>query len=703
MTRIPAWILLSVLGATESARAQVSRAHVVPFVPAPWTELGPAPISGIYAGRISAIVCSPTNPNRYFAAGADGGVWRTTDGGLTWEARTDSMPTTAMGALALDPGDENTIYAGTGEANFANHSRYGLGLYKSIDGGDTWAHLGASTFSGRCFSRIAVDPMDTQVLYAAIVRAGGFPELAAAKGHPGAAGNVGIFKSTDGGQTWSQLAGGLPNVEATDLSLDPSNSSVVYAGIGRVFGDSQNGIYKSSDHGASWVKLAGGLPASNLIGRVSVATAPSQSSRLYALIARPATGSGGGATTLGAYRSNDAGASWTSIPVGSIQSTYGWYLSLVSVAPTNADTVFLGGLNLVRSTNAGASFSTVTPPHVDMHAAAWDAAGRLVVGDDGGVHRSGNLGASWSSQNDGLGTAQFYAGLSSHPTDESTFFGGTQDNGTNRRNTSSKSWSQILGGDGGWTQVDPVDPRRVFAEYQGTANLFRSTNGGTGFNFSGLGIDGGDRNCFLPPYLIDGTNPDRMFYATHRLYRSLDGGSSWVPWSGDLSNGSGAIRTLALAPSDPNVLYAATNDGNVLISTNGGSSFQIVLSNVPGWPRTTREIFIHPADSMTAYLAVASFGVAQIRRTQNGGQSWSDLDQNLPDIPVNVVAVIPGAPERIFAGTDQGLWFSPDAGLTWSRYSVGLPHAAVIDILLETSRNRIVVGTQGRGAWESPL
>jgi photosystem II stability/assembly factor-like uncharacterized protein len=690
-------------GAIEAARAQVLPAHLLPYGPQPWSELGPAPIGGSYAGRISAIVCSPTNPNRYYVAGADSGVWRTTDGGASWEAKTDQMPTTAIGALALDPGNENTIYAGTGEANYANHSRYGLGLLKSTDGGDTWVQLAESTFGGRCFSRIVIDPANTLVLYASIGRAGGFPELAAAKGHPGATGSVGVFRSIDGGGAWTHLAGGLPNVEGTDLALDPSNSSILYAGIGRIFGSSQNGIYNSTDAGATWIKLAGGLPVSSLIGRVSLAVAPSQSSRLYALIASPATSSGGGASTQGAYRSDDAGAHWTSIPVGSIQSTYGWYLSLVNVSPTNPSTVFFGGLNFVRSTNAGASFNTVTPPHVDMHAAAWDAAGRLLVGDDGGVHRSGDLGGNWSSLNVGLGTVQFYAGISSHPTNALTFYGGAQDNGTSRRSTSSKNWSQVLGGDGGWTQVDPVNPNRVFAEYQGSGNLYRSTDGGNNFSFSGNGIDAGDRNCFLSPYVIDGSNPTRMFYATHRIFRSLDGGSSWNPWSADLTNGSGAIRTLALAPSDPNVIYAATNDGKVLVSMNGGSSFQTVLTNVPGWPRTTREIFIDPANAMRAYLAVASFGVAQIRRTLDGGQHWSDLDQSLPDVPVNVVAVLPFSPERIFAGTDDGLWFSPDGGQTWARYGEGLPRAAVIDILLEPARYRIVVGTQGRGAWEAQL
>jgi photosystem II stability/assembly factor-like uncharacterized protein len=249
------------------------------------------------------------------------------------------------------------------------------------------------------------------------------------------------------------------------------------------------------------------------------------------------------------------------------------------------------------------------------------------------VTRSTNLGGSWATLNTGLGTVQFYAGLSSHPTNPLVFFGGAQDNGTNRRNTASKAWGQVLGGDGGWTQVDPVNPNRVFGEYQGSGNLFRSTDGGNNFSSAANGINSGDRNCFLPPYLIDATTPTRMFYATQRIYRSLDGGSNWSALSGDLTNGAGAIRALALAPSNSNVLYAATNDGKILVSTNGGSVFQTVLTGIPGWPRTTRELTVDPTDASKAYLAVSAFGTAQIRRTIDGGQNWTNLDQTLPDVP----------------------------------------------------------------------
>jgi len=685
----------------SGALAQTFSKHPV-VTPTPvWTELGPAPIDGVdYTGRVSAMACSPVDANVYFGAGADGGVWRTGDGGQSWTPLTDFMPTTAIGALAIDPGDPDVIYAGTGESNYANHSRYGLGLLRSTDGGDTWQQLAANVFSGRCFSNIVVDHANPDIVYASITRAGGFPELVAAKGHPGATGDLGVFKSLDQGVTWTRLTG-IPNLSTTSLAMDPANSSILYAGVGRIFGASGNGVYRSTNGGATWTLLGGGLPSGSSVGRITVAVAPSNPNRVYALLTNPSSSFGSGASTLGGYRSNNGGATWVNVSPGSIQSSYGWYLSVVSVHPTDPDTVFMGGLTLSRSINAGASWSTVTPPHVDLHALAWDAAGRLLVGDDGGVQRSTDLGSSWIPRNDGLGLIQFYAGLSTHPTQDLVFYGGTQDNGTNRRTTSGQSWDHIFGGDGGWTQVDQANPARVFVEFQGVGNLYLSSDGGSSFGYSGSGLAG--RNAFLPPFLIDPTNSNRMYYGSHYISRSTNGGASWSAISGDLTTGSGAIRSLAIAPSDSSVLWAATNDGNVAISTNSGVSWNIVRSGNPGWPRVTRELFIHPERPLSAWLAVAAFGTDQILHTSDGGASWTPRDGDLPDIPVNTVAAIPNSPLQLFAGTDDGLYLSIDNGVHWKRYGTKLPRVPVIDIRLQLERGRLIVATQGRGVWSATL
>lgn len=668
-----------------------------------WVTLGPAPItSGPYTGRVAAIVCHPTDPGLYYVGGADGGVWRSADAGTTWTPLTDDMPSTAIGALAMDPADPAILYAGTGEANYANHSRFGVGIYKTVDGGNTWTQFAEETFGGRCFARLLVHPTDTQILFAAVTRAGGFPALAAAKGHPGANGPVGVFRSGDGGATWAQVGGGLPADVATDIAFDAANPDLMYAAIGDIFGGSNNGIYRSLDGGATWARLGGGLPAST-VGRISLATAPSQPGRCYALITRPADAFGGGASTLGAYRTDNSGATWALLPaLGNIQSSYGWYLSIVAVQPTNANTVFMGGLDFRRSTDSGATWSTVTPPHVDLHAAVWDAAGRLLIGDDGGLHRTATLGNTWTAHNAGLGLIQFYAGLSSHPTDAVTFFGGFQDNGSNRRTTASLNWTQVLGGDGGWTQLDQADPLRVFVEFQGSGNLYRSTNGGAGFSLSSSGISGGDRNAFMPPYVIDPTNSNRMLYATQRIYRSLNGGTNWTAISGDVSGGAGAIRALALAPSNPQVVYVATTDGFVKKSVDGGATFTTLLADASRWPRLTREITVAPYDADIVYLAGWRFDFPEVRRSTSGGATWETLDGDLPDLPVNVIeADHRFTPAVLYAGTEAGVYRSLDDGGHWRHFGDGLPSGVVVDLQLDAARDRLVAATQGRGLWSA--
>lgn len=675
---------------------------VSPALGQTWASMGPGTMTFLSgsSGRLSAVVASRTTPGLYYVAGADGGVWRTQDGGLTWTPLTDHMPTSAIGALALDPIDERIIYAGTGEANFANHSRYGLGLYKSTDGGDTWVHLAESTFAGRCFSRIVINPHEPRTLYAAITRAGGFPEMAAAKGHPGATGPRGVFRSDDGGVTWTHLTT-LPALDATDLAMDPADPRVLYAAIGRIFGDPANGIYKTVDGGATWMRLTSGLPTST-VGRISLAVAPSDPQRLYALITNPCDASGNGGTTRNGYRSTNGGATWTPINPGSIQASYGWYLSAVLVHPTNPDVVFMGGLTLHRSTSGGTTWGNVTPPHVDIHGLAFDADGNLLCADDGGFHFSPNLGSSWVSRNAGLATAQLYAGLSTHPTNPEILLAGMQDNGSNLRTAGSALWTNVLGGDGGWTQIDHTDGQRLFAESQGTGSLYRSSNGGQSFTFAGSGLSG--RNCFLPPYTIDPSNPQRMLYATERIYVSTDGGGSWSPLSQDLTGGAGAIRALAIAPSDSRYVYAATNNGRVLASDDGGATFALRLTNNPGWPRVTRELAVDPTDSRTVYLAGATFGAPKVRRSRDAGVTWELLHGNLPDIPVNVIGIDATGPGVVlFAGADDGVYRSVNEGATWRRYGDGLPRAQVVDLRVEPGRARLVVGTMGRGAWAAPL
>lgn len=671
-----------------------------------WTEFGPAPIdsdSDLYTGRISAVAPSSTDANRLYVAGASGGVWRTTDGGANWTPLTDQLPTCAIGALATPQDNDQIIYAGSGEANYANHSLYGLGLFKSTDSGDTWSVLAANVFAGRTFSRIIVSHADSNVVFAAIGSPGGFSPIAnAGKGHPLESGPLGIFRSTDAGASWTHLTNGIPAVAATDLAQDPADADTLYAAIGHIFGNAGNGVYKSVDGGDSWVKLAGGLPANP--GRISVAVAPSMPQRLYALVTLPSDATGGGASTDNVYRSDNGGATWTPTHPGNFQATYGWFLSTVVVHPSDPDLFLVGGLSLLRSSNGGSIYDDVTPPHVDIHALAYDAAGRLICGDDGGVHRSQDNGNSWIDLNTGLGIVQFYPGLSLHPTNPDFVLGGTQDNGTNLR-VSALDWVHRLGGDGGYTALHPANPSSMFAEFQGTGNLYRSLNGGASFSLARTGIVLSDRNCFVPPVTYSPSSSTTLLYGTHRVYRSTNNGTNWSPISGDLTGGSpAAIRGLIIAPSNAQTVYASTNDGRVLVSTDGGVNFTLSLTGISGWPRVKREMAVDPINDALAYLAVARFGTNQVLRTQNKGGSWSPIDGDLPNVPVNTVAGhrFDGQP-LVFAGTDAGVYLTCNGGTNWDKVGDELPHAPVMDLIVDSAHDRLVAGTLGRGVWTVSL
>ena len=671
-----------------------------------WQEIGPAPIvDGPYVGRCSAVAASPTDPDRYFVAGATGGVWRTTDGGETWQPLTDYLPASAIGALTLDPFDENIVYAGTGEANFANHSIYGLGLYKSTDGGDTWEVLGEETFAGRTFSRIVVSHANPQVLYVSIMHAGGFPARVAAKGHPLANGPVGVFKSTDGGVTWTHLLNGLPGQAASDVWIDPSDENILYAAIGDVFGLPENGIYKSYDAGNSWVKLENGLP-SGLVGRITLAIAPSDPQRLYTIITNPCDEFGGGASTNDVYRTANGGEEWLRTFSGNFQATYGWFLSTAIVHPTDPNLFFVGGLSLLRSTNGGGQYQTVTPQHVDMHGLCWDASGRLLCANDGGLHRSSSNGSSWEALNEGLGTIQFYPGISAHPTLDHYILGGVQDNGTNLlwNIGNGREWRNKIGGDGGCTSVGVGFTTMAFGEFQGANNLYRSSGFGS-FIWVGGDIAGGDRHCFVPPVIHDPNDWSRLFHATQRIWRSDNYGADWSPISGDLTGGDpAAVRALTIAPSNSQAMYAATNDGRVLASTDAGVNWELKLEGVPGWPRLTRELAVDPGDDATVYLAVGRWGRGSNPPLNRSGDHLDGAGRK----PARFAGELRGGPPRGRPACG--------AGRHRSRRVRGLRRR---DQVVEVRRgfaqrpghghcdkhpfNRMIIGTLGRGAWILPL
>jgi MYXO-CTERM domain-containing protein len=659
-----------------------------------WQEFGPAPLGNNNSGRINAIVVDPTNADTVYVGAASGGVWKWQAN--AWTPLTDNMPVMTVGALAMDPTNPNILYAGTGDSRACSSCYYGVGLYKTTDGGQNWTILGADAFAGRTFAKIVVSPTNPQTVIAATMRSGG-REFVAGRGHPGTNGPVGIFRSLDGGATFTQLLNGLPNAQASDVVMAPGDPNTLYAAIGDPFVATDNGVFKSTNGGDSWTKLAGGLPAS--IGRTVLGVAPSRAQRVYAWI----TNSGGPnrdlATTRGLFKSDDSGASWTEHNPGAIHNTQGWYDHAIAVHPTSPDTVIIGGVNAVRTMNGGTSFTSVTPPHVDQQFYAFATDGTLYAGDDGGIQRSTTNGSNWTSINAGLGVMQIYSGTSLHPTDQSFVLAGFQDNGSNLRTGS--GWRSVLGADGGYTGLHPKQPSVMFIESQNAANLYRSTNGGTSFSKVGTGIATADRVAFLATYEINPQNPQEMLYATHRIWRSTNQGTSFTAISGDVTTGgTERIRAIQIAESNPQTVYIATSDGRIQVSLDGGATFAPKLTGLPKVYLLSREIDIAAWDDRVAVVGVSAFGTDQVRITRDRGASWKTIDGDLPDIPVNTVEIsqIEGV-EMIFIGTDQGVFSTCNEGQSWRRLGTGIPNVVVTDIRHDATFQRIVATTFGRGMW----
>jgi hypothetical protein len=668
---------------------------VLPRLPhAAWQELGPAPLGNNHSGRINAIVVDPTNSDTVYVAAASGGVWKRQAN--VWTPLTDNMPVMTFGALAMDPTNPNVLYAGSGDSRACSSCYYGVGLYKTTDGGQSWTILGGNTFGGRTFAKIIVAPHNPQIIFAAVMRAGG-REYVAGRGHPGTNGPVGIFRSQDGGASFTQILNGLPNAQASDLVNVPGDPDTLYAAIGDPFVATDNGVFKSTNGGDSWTKLAGGLPAS--IGRTVLSVAPSRAQRVYAWIANSGGPNRDQATTRGLFKSDDAGVTWTEHNAGAIHSTQGWYDHAMAVHPTSPDTVIVGGVSAVRTTNGGTSFTSVTPPHVDQQFFAFAADGTLYAGDDGGIQRSTNNGSAWTSINGGLGVTQIYSGTSLHPTDQTFVLAGFQDNGSHLR--AGSSWRSVLGADGGYTGMHPSQPSVMFVESQNAANLYRSTNGGTSFSKVGSGISTSDRVAFLATYEINPQNPQEMLYATQRVWRSTNQGTSFTAISADVTTGgTERIRAIQIARSNPQVVYIATSDGRIQVSLDGGATFTPKLTGLPRVYLLTREIDIAAWDEKVAVLGVSAFGTDQVRITRDRGDTWKTIDGNLPDIPVNTTEItqIEGV-EMIIIGTDQGVFYTCNEGQSWQNLGTGIPNAVVTDIRHDAVFQRVVATTFGRGMW----
>ncbi len=671
-----------------------------------WEFLGPLNTGG----RVTDVAISPDSDDILYVGTAEGGVFKTTNGGDSWTPIFDEIGRSSIGNIAVAPSNSQRIYVGTGEANgsAASGAFFGDGVYRSDDAGDTWINTGLENSDH--IGRIAVDPTNEDRVFVAAT--GTLYDYNNERG---------VYRTTNGGADWEQVLFVTDSTAAIDVAMNPVQTDIIFAATWertrkpwqRDYGGVTSGIHRSLDGGDTWTELgvSNGLPAPDpQTGRIGIAVSESDPGTVYA---RYTTNQ---ITNVfnGLYKSTNNGNNWTLVTLGElngIDASFGWYFGNVRVNPEDSDEVFVLGQQISRTNNSGNSWQSINVMHVDHHALEYSRNNNnfLLAGNDGGAYTSTNGGTNWTKFTN-LPITQFY-NIEVDNLDPNGVYGGTQDNNTIRTLSSgANDWNSIWGGDGFHVNVDPVDNNFIYVESQ-YGNLGRSTNGGTSFSGATAGIDfAADRNNWNTPVIISPFNSEKVYYGTNRLYIS-DRAELWSPISPDLTDGehpSGSLSygTLtAIAPSYNNldVVYTGSDDGNVQVTQDGGATWQNISAGLPD--RYITSIAISPADDATAYVTFSGFSLLDetphVFKTTNSGQSWSNISSNLPDIPVNDI-IIHHDDEVLFIATDTAVWYSSTDGAIWTVLGA-LPLTIMRDLKLHQPTNTLYIGTFGRSIYKYNL
>ena len=653
-----------------------------------WAPVGPSNTGG----RTTALAVHPANPDIVYIGAAGGGVWRSNDAGQTWSAQWHNQPILNIGALAIDPKSPDTVYCGTGEANGSADSYAGVGLFRTQDGGQTWALLASSSAANipRRIGVIAIDPFDSQHLIL-----GGVTHDA---GDAAA-----LFTSHDGGQTWVRQGFISPNnYWCHSVVFHPSAQGVVFATIDE--NGSKNGIWRSQDGGNSWQQLTKGLPDPSSMARTSLACAPSKPDTMYAIAANATDG------LLGVFKSTNRGSSWKSISGTAFsdegQMTYG---NCIVVHPTNPNRVLCGGVDLHLTADGGKTWKRATQwdanrgtpqyAHADHHALAMPASksGRVYDANDGGMDLSEDGGVNWTNRSNGLAATMFYD-IDVAQSDGRQYGGGAQDNGTIMTSDGKPDdFGEVLGGDGGWMVFDPKDAAHFYASYY-NFHIYR-WKAGVSKNVTPKGVSTAEHNSVWMVYIVmDPNDSNTVFTATARVWKTTDDGATWAAVSPVLDNT--VVTALEVAPANSKYVYAGTEKGGFFRSLDGGKTWSgnLASSILPG--AIVTRIETHPKNAKTVFVTVGGTGHRHVFRSDDAGTTWRDTDGGqLPDSPHNAVAIRPDRPDTVFVATDAGVFQSIDAGATWTNISGNLPHTPCVDLVYQKKDGTLTVATYGRSMW----
>jgi len=675
-------------------------------------------------GRINCIAFHPTDPATYFVGVAQGGVWKTTNNGQSWIPLTDNLPILRISDIAIDPLNPNIMYISVCDYAYIDvnlqtsgrkrNTHYGLGLYKTIDGGLTWQPSGLS---------FQLTNGDASLLRKTIIHPTQTNKLVVC-------GVSGMYTSNDAGANWTKTMDSL----FWDLVQDPINPNILYAASGWLNNTNigNAAIYKSIDFGITWSMLPTGIPSTGAVQRIKLAIAPSDNNYIYAITVDIDRG------LYGFYKTTDAGASWQFIPPslnileggqGTGIGGQGTYDLGLCVNPNNRDEIYAGGVNMWGSIDGAQSFNPIShwttsfgpTTHADIHSiVVQPLTGNFFVCNDGGLYRTNaitihnwndaNSGIPWPTQwtklNDGLQITSFYR-LSSAKNTSGKLMAGAQDNSTYFFNGS--GWTNIFGGDGMDNYINPLNDSNIIGSSQ-FGNFDLSFDNGVNSTWCNPNVNG-ELGEWTTPLVADYANNGTLYAGFENVTKTTDGGNSWnaistFPVSGFANN---EISTLAVSATNPDVVYAGKRvryefgvPASLYTTSNGGVVWNDVTAGIPDSLYYT-SLDVNAVNSSIAYISMAGFSVGnKIFRTMDGGATWQNISYNLPNLPVNCVKSLPGG-KMLLAGTDIGVYLLEDTLSNWINISNGLPNVIISDIEVNQAMNRLYVSTFGRGIWETDL
>jgi photosystem II stability/assembly factor-like uncharacterized protein len=708
-------------GLAQSENAEHARSF---FSGEQWRLIGP-----FRGGRVESVTGIPNDPLTYYMGTVGGGVWKTTDAGVTWDPLWNKGSVSSIGAVAVAYSEPNVVYVGTGEALPRGDATYGDGMYKSTDAGKTWQHIGLE--DSQHIGKILVDPQDPNRVFVA------------ALGHVyGPNTERGVFRSTDGGQTWTKVLYKNDTTGAADLIFDPTNTQTLYAAMWTVQrtpwsltsgGSPDDGLYKSTDGGNTWQKLGGSGWPQGIVGKIGVAISAANPNRVYALV--EATG-----TQKGLYRSEDGGQSWQFVNGEHDLIQRPWYFTHVWADPKNAEVAYIQDMGTFRSKDAGKTFERMgSVPHGDNHALWIDPnnSSRMIIGNDGGATISSNYGKTWSSIYN-QPTAQFYH-ISADNQFDYRVYAAQQDNSTISIATRTRhggitadDYYPVGGGESAYIFPSPADPDIVFATDKETSYIQRfdkRTEQAQDISEWPTSVDGWGADVakyrfnWTEPIAISPFDPHTIYHAGNVLFKSTDDGQNWTIISPDLTRNdrskqrySGGpitgdnstieyydvIFSVVESPLQKGLIWAGTDDGLVWLTRDGGRHWDNVTpKDLPAWSKVSL-IEASPHSAGVAYVAVNRFKSDDLKpyiwKTDDYGKTWGSIARGIPEGSfVRAVREDPVRRGMLFAGTEQGIYVSFDDGANWQSLQLNLPVSSVRDLIIHG--DDLVVATHGRAIW----